>query len=451
MEPSRQFKITLVRTGYLDGFSGISGDMLLGALVDVGVSFDSLQQTTAALNVGARLAMRKVMRGGITATKVDVLTEDGHAAEHAHEEPHTHEPHTHAHGDHAHHEHAPQAPQKQEHKHPHEHEHHRSLSNILGIIAAAPLAEAVKQSATRAFQMLGEAEAAIHSIPVEKVHFHEVGAVDTIVDIVCAAAGCAELGVGRWVASPLNVGSGTVECAHGTLPVPAPATLKLLGDAPVYAAGVPLERVTPTGAAILRMLNVQYAPLPAMRIVASGYGAGGCDTPGQPNVLRMIVGEETTQEAATEPIAILETVIDDSSPQLIAYVSDLLLEAGAWDVYRVAVQMKKGRSGVQLTVLCRPELVPSLRDLIFRETTTIGLHWRIENKTLLAREFTSVQTQWGAVRIKVASWPSGEVANASPEYEDCRQIAVQHAIPLKQVMQEAMSLFMATTAKKEVR
>ena len=176
-----------------------------------------------------------------------------------------------------------------------------------------------------------------------------MGAVDTIVDIVCAAAGCAALGVDRWMASPLNVGSGTVECAHGTLPVPAPATLALLGDAPVYAAGPPMERVTPTGAAMLRMLDVQYAPLPAMRVTASGYGAGGRDTPGQPNLLRLLVGEETLRRTPpAEPIAVIETVIDDSSPQLIAYVSELLLEAGAWDVYRVAVQMKKGRTGVQI-------------------------------------------------------------------------------------------------------
>ena len=440
-----------MRTGYLECFSGISGDMLLGALVDAGVSFESLQRTAAALNVGARLEKRKVIRGGITATKVDVLTADGHAADHSHtheEHHHNHEAHTHeSHAGHAHHVH----PQPAQHTHEHAHEHHRSLSNILAIIGAAPLADGVKERATRAFQLLGEAEAAIHSIPIEKVHFHEVGAVDTIVDIVCAAAGCVELGVSRWLASPLNVGSGTVHCAHGILPVPAPATLALLSDAPVYAAGEPMERVTPTGAVILRMLNVQYAPLPAMRIAASGYGAGGRDTPGQANVLRILVGEEAAQDVAVEPIAVMETVIDDSSPQLLAYVSELLLEAGAWDVYRVAVQMKKGRTGVQMTVLCRPDLVPALRDLLFRETTTIGLHWRLEHKELLARAFAEVQTEWGAVRIKIARWPSGEAANAAPEYEDCRQIAARHRVPLKQVMQEAMRLYAATKTRKEER
>jgi pyridinium-3,5-bisthiocarboxylic acid mononucleotide nickel chelatase len=426
--------------------------MLLGALVDAGVAFSSLQETAAALNVGARLEMRKVVRGGITATKVDVITPDSAATghTHTHEEHHAHEAHTHeSHAGHAHHVHP--APAEHTHEHSHSHEQHRSLTAILAIIGAAPLADGVKERATRAFQLLGEAEAAIHSLPIEKVHFHEVGAVDTIVDIVCAAAGCAELGVDRWLASPLNVGSGTVHCAHGILPVPAPATLALLGDAPIYAAGQPMERVTPTGATILRMLNVQYAQLPAMRITASGYGAGGRDTPGQANVLRILIGEETAQDVAVEPIAVIETVIDDSSPQLVAYVSELLLEAGAWDVYRAAVQMKKGRNGVQMTVLCRPDLVPALRDLLFRETTTIGLHWRLEHKESLAREFAEVQTEWGAVRIKIARWPSGDAANSAPEYEDCRQIAARHGVPLKQVMQEAMRLHAATQAKREER
>jgi hypothetical protein len=424
--------------------------MLLGALVDAGVPFALLEETTSALDVGARLEMRKVSRGGLSATKVDVIAGNGHAVDHDHGHEngsgqtlsHAHE-HRHADGtvhthEHAHSDHSHSLPHAE-----HTHEHHRSLSAIHAIIASAPIADAAKVLASRAFQLLGEAEARIHSTPIEQVHFHEVGAVDTIVDIVCCAVGCAHLGVDRWLASPLNVGSGTVECAHGTLPVPAPATLTLLGDAPVYAAGPPMERVTPTGAALLRMLDVEYAPLPSMRISASGYGAGGRDTPGQPNLLRLMVGGEAAGESAAEPIAIMETVIDDSSPQLIAYVSELLLEAGAWDVYRIPVQMKKGRSGVQLTVLCLPDRVPALRDLLFRETTTIGLHWRVENKISLAREFREVQTEWGPVRIKIARWPSGEIANAAPEYEDCRRIAAAHSVPLKQITEQARRMFAA--------
>jgi len=431
-----------MRIGYLECFSGISGDMLLGALVDAGVPFACLEQAAAALDVGARLEVRKVTRGGVAATKVDVITPDhaAHKPDNSHSDPeHSHEAHAHEAHDHESHSHGG-------HAHPvHTHASHRPLSAILAIIRAAPLSETIKSGSIRAFQLLGEAEAAIHCMPLEQVHFHEVGAVDTIVDIVCAAAGCEALGVDRWLASSLNVGSGTVVCQHGTLPVPAPATLALLADAPVYSAGPPMERVTPTGAAVLRMLEATYAPLPAMRIKASGYGAGGRDTPGEPNLLRLLVGEtEDAPSREAESIAIIETVIDDSSPQLLGYVSELLLASGAWDVYRVAVQMKKGRTGVQLTVLCRPDLVPTLRDLIFRETTTIGLHWRVENKIGLSREFVKVQTQWGDVQIKIARWPSGKVANASPEYEDCRQIAAQHGVPLKHVMQEAMRIYIVS-------
>jgi uncharacterized protein (TIGR00299 family) protein len=416
-----------MRIGYLECFAGISGDMLLGALVDAGVSFDLLAETAEALHVDARLEMRKVSRGGLAGTKVDVLTPDTPTAELAHSH-HDHEGHqAHAH--------------EEQPLHPHTHAAHRSLSAILEIIRSAPLAERVKQRSISAFQLLGEAEAAIHSIPIESVHFHEVGAVDTIIDIVCSAAGVEALGVERWLASPLNVGSGTVVCQHGTLPVPAPATLALLGDAPVYAAGLPMERVTPTGAALLRMLEVSYATPPMMRIVKTGYGAGGRETAGQPNLLRLLVGETLDDSSAAEPIAVIETVIDDCSPQVLSYVSELLLAAGAWDVYRAAVQMKKGRAGTQVTVLCRPELVPGLRDLLFRETTTIGLRWRLENKVALAREFVEVTTRWGQVSIKIARWPNGEEANAAPEFEDCRKIAAAHTVPLKLVMEEAMRAY----------
>jgi len=474
-----------MRIGYIECFSGISGDMLLGALVDAGAPFAMLAETAAALNVGARLEMRKVSRGGIAGVKVDVVTEEqgtrgqgdegrerqglgtrdqgrerqgtrgqgdeGTRAAHDHEH-HDHEHHGHEHGTAHHHEHGHDHGHKHGHEseqhgheagHAHDHEHapHRSLTAILDIIRTAPLTERVKQRASRAFQLLGEAEAAIHSVPIEQVHFHEVGAVDTIVDIVCAAAGCEALGVARWYASPLNVGSGTVQCAHGTLPVPAPATLALIGDAPVYAAGPPMERVTPTGAALLRMLDATYGTLPAMRVTGRGYGAGGRDTPGEPNVLRLLVGEagsERADGAGGEPVAVTETVIDDSTPQLLAYVSELLMEAGAWDVYRSAVQMKKGRAGVLLTVLSSVERAPALRELLLRETTTIGLRWRLENKMSLQREFAEAETEWGKVRMKIARWATGEAANVSPEYEDCRKIARENHVPLKRVMQAAM-------------
>jgi len=427
-----------MRIGYLECFSGISGDMLLGALVDAGVPFSCLEEAAAALNVGARLQMRKVMRGGLAATKVDVLTPHQPADN---EPAHTHQEQSHA--QHSHHDHPQSGPDAHA---SHTHAAHRPLSAILEIIQSAPLAARVKQRSIRAFQLLGEAEAAIHSIPIEIVHFHEVGAVDTIVDIVCSAAGAESLAIDRWLASSLNVGSGTVVCQHGTLPVPAPATLALLGDAPIYAAGEPMERVTPTGAAVLRMIDVSFESLPSMRVKATGYGAGGRETPGQPNLLRLLVGEqEAAKPDESESIAVIETVIDDCNPQVLAYVSDLLLDAGAWDVYRASVQMKKGRAGVQLTVLCRPSLMPRLRDILFRETTTIGLRWRLENKLSLAREFRTVQTPRGEVRIKIARWPNGKIANASPEYEDCRLLASLHAVPLKQVIQDAMQAYAQTT------
>ena len=435
-----------MRIAYLECFAGISGDMLLGALVDAGVPFARLQEAVTALNVGARLEQRKVLRGGLTGTRVDVLVGDvpadgGDVHEHSHEHEHTHG-HEHTHAHYGREEHA--------HKQMHSHAPHRHLSSILKIIHAAELSDAVKERACRAFQLLGEAEASIHGVDVEKVHFHEVGAVDTIVDIVCAVVGAELLSVDRWIASPLNVGSGTVKCQHGTLPVPAPATLKLLGDAPVYAAGPPMERVTPTGAAVLRMLDVHYETLPVLRVQATGYGAGGRDTPGEPNLLRLQVGEtvEKRTVAEGEPIAVITTVMDDSNPQVLAYASERLLEAGAWDVYRVAVQMKKGRAGVQMTVLCRPDLVDVLAGILFRETTTIGLHWRLENKQSLQREFAEVATPWGTVKIKIARWKEGGVANASPEFEDCKALAVAHGVPLKEVMRAAMATYAAQT--KEV-
>lgn len=389
--------------------------MLLGALVDAGVPFEDIVRSADALQIGASLKACKVLRGGISATKIDVLAEES----------------THMHGG--------------KHHHGHEHHHgntpHRSLSAILKIIDGAALSEGVKAQSKQAFHWLGEAEAAIHSIPVENVHFHEVGALDTIVDIVCAAVGAEVLGVDRWMASALNVGSGTVDCAHGTLPVPAPATLALLGDAPVYASGSPMERVTPTGATILRMLRVEYGNLPTMRVTARGYGAGGRDTPGQANVVRLIAGESADTQQSTDQVAVLETVIDDCSPQLLAYVSQLLLDAGAWDVIRIPVQMKKGRSGIQIQVLCSVDMADVMQQLIFRETTTIGLHWRVENKLALKRDWLEVATDWGPVRIKVARDSAGEVTNATPEYEDCRALAEAHAVPLKQVMRAALHAY----------
>jgi hypothetical protein len=438
-----------MRTAFLECFSGISGDMLLGALVDAGVPFDRLAETTASLGIGARLEQRRVTRGGIAGTKVDVLLA-GDNPDHAEDSGHSHHAHSHLHPhDHSHEDAShPAHEDSPAHAHSHEHTHshaHRSLSAILEIIDKAPLSEAVKKNAGNAFRILGEAEAAIHQVPVDEVHFHEVGAVDTIVDIVCCAVGAEALRVDRWIASALNVGSGTVHCAHGILPVPAPATLALLGKAPVYAAGPAMERVTPTGAALLRMLDVSYGTMPAMQLLNSGYGAGGKDLAGIPNLLRLTLGDDQFESGTPrEPLTVLEAVIDDCNPQLLGYVSDLLLDHGASDVYRTAIQMKKGRSGTQLTVLCHPDRLVALREILFRETTTIGLHWRFDQKMALNREFAQAETPWGGVRIKIARWTDGAIVNAQPEYEDCRAIAEREDLPLKQVMQTALSIWNAS-------
>ena len=420
-----------MRIAYLDCFSGISGDMFLGALVDAGVSFELLQQTVAALNVGATLEKSRVDRSGISATKIDVLI-DGQK----------------------------DLPREEfyaeRHKHPHDDEaspryaHGRHLSQILTIIAAAPISHGAKQTASKIFTALGEAEAKVHSVEVEKVHFHEVGAADAIVDVVCAAVGTEALQVERLLASPLNVGGGTVKCAHGVMPVPAPATLELLKDIPVYSGEVRKELVTPTGAAIVRTLASDFGALPAMTTHKIGYGAGARDFQGHSNVLRLVVGEmlepsdavaNSGDNRAMEEIEVLEANLDDLNPQVIGYVCERLLCEGALDVFTTAVQMKKGRPGTLLTVLASPQDTEKLRGILLQETSTLGVRSRREQRHILQRRNETVKTPWGAVRIKIGSM-EGQDTNAAPEYEDCRRIAAEHNVPLKSVMQEALRLYL---------
>src|SRR4029077_4731945 len=270
-------------------------------------------------------------------------------------------------------------------------------------------------------------------------HFHEVGAVDAMVDIVCAAVGAEALRVDEIVCSPLNVGGGTIECAHGTFPVPVPATVELLKDAPVYSSGVQAELVTPTGAAIVKTLASRFAEFPPMTIEKSGYGAGSRDFPGHPNVARLTIGEAASALAAktaSDTISVLEANLDDLNPQVFGYVMDRLLAEGALDAFGMPVQMKKNRPGLILTVLCKPQDADKLTQIIFAETTTLGVRRRVEVRRTLARRWESVHTAWGDVRIKIASM-NGTVTNYAPEYEDCRRIAEEHHVPLKTVMQEA--------------
>jgi uncharacterized protein (TIGR00299 family) protein len=325
---------------------------------------------------------------------------------------------------------------------PHQHEHahpHRGLKEIRQIILAAAISESAKTTAIRTFEALGAAEAKIHNVPIESIHFHEVGAVDAIVDIVCAAVGAEALGVDEIVCSALNVGGGTVKCAHGTFPVPAPATVELLKDASVYSSGIQAELVTPTGAAIAKTLATRFSAFPEMKIEKSAYGAGSRDFPGHPNVLRIVIGESLPALAGKtkyETISVLEANLDDLNPQVFGYVMDRLLEEGALDVFGMPVQMKKNRPGTLLTVLCKPEDAEKLTQLVFSETTTLGVRRREESRQTLARRWENVRTEWGEVRIKIASM-NGTVTNYAPEYEDCRRIAAEHHVPLKTVMQEA--------------
>ena len=437
-----------MRIAYLDCFSGISGDMFLGALVDAGVSPKLLEDTVAALDVGARLEISRVVRSGIGATKVDVYChgekdlprevfweqEGGHA--HPQGQEHLHE---HPTADARQHE-----PDKDSSRAgmPAPHEHGRGLTEIRGIITKAAISGTAKATAMRVFEALGAAEAEIHNISIERVHFHEVGAVDAMVDIVCAAVGADDLGVDEWVCSPLNVGGGTVKCAHGTLPVPAPATLKLLAEAPVYSSGPQVELVTPTGAALARTLAARFTSFPAMKVEKSGYGAGSRDFPDHPNVLRLTIGETAGAAATlTDKVTVLEANLDDLSPQVLAYAMERLLTEGALDVFSTPVQMKKNRPGALLTVLSKPEDADRLIKLIFAETSTLGLRRREERRQTLLRRWESVQTNWGPVRIKIASM-NGAISNYAPEYEDCRVLAEAHHIPLKMVMEAATQQYL---------
>ncbi|HEX7287099.1 MAG TPA: nickel pincer cofactor biosynthesis protein LarC, partial [Candidatus Angelobacter sp.] len=277
-----------------------------------------------------------------------------------------------------------------------------------------------------------------------KIHFHEVGAIDAIVDIVCAAVGSESLGVDEWVCSPLNVGGGAVVCAHGTFPIPAPATLELLKNAPVYSGEIQKELVTPTGAAIVSVLASRFANFPRITPLKSGYGAGSRNFKGHPNVVRLTVGEtqeEATSPAPAEEIAILEANLDDMTPEVFGYVMERALAQGALDVFGTAVQMKKNRPGMLLTVLCRPEDSARLTQLFFAETTTLGVRMRREARATLARRHVSIQTRWGEVRMKLAGL-NGTISNYAPEYEDCRRIAEEQHVPLKTVMQEAIKSYL---------
>lgn len=400
-----------MRIAYFDCFSGIAGDMILGALMGCGLDIEDLRQDLAGLALdGFRLEHRKVRRGALGADKVDVVVDEkGHP--------------------------------------------HRGLKELRVVLDGSDLPDGVAERADRVFERLVQAEANVHGVPADEVHLHDVGAVDAIVDVVGACAGLRRLGIDKVRCSPLNVGGGTVLSAHGELPVPAPATAYLLRGAPVYSRGPQIELVTPTGAALMATLAESFGPWPEMVLDAVGYGAGDHDLDGMANILRLAIGSHAGSHSGSGPegvghagpVSVIETNLDDTTPQVMGSVVQRLLEAGALDAYTVPIFMKKNRPGVQLTVLSPTEHVELLADLIFRETTTLGLRTFPVKRHELRRRHEEVETPWGRVRVKVAEL-GDSVVSSTPEYEDCEAISRAHGVPLKQVIQAAASAYLKREA-----
>jgi len=381
-----------MKIAFFDAFSGISGDMTVGALIDAGAPADALIDALASL--GACVSVEKVKRGGVAASKFRVENED--AAKHRH------------------------------------------LPKILDMIAGARIGDRAKRDATLVFQKLGEAEARVHGVPIEKVHFHEVGAMDSIADIVGACVALELLGVDELRCSAVNVGSGTVKTEHGVLPVPAPATASLLEGVPVYARGPAVELTTPTGAAIVSTLAAGFGTMPSMRISSIGYGAGDRDFAEHPNVLRVMIGESTPAPEATL-VSVIEANIDDASAEVLGYAIERLMDAGALDASLSALVMKKGRPGTLLRVIAKPEDQERLAQLILAETSSLGLRIHAAERRVMERSFTTVETEFGSVRMKISE------NGFAPEYEDCRAIAARTGTPLPRVIAAANLAYLKQT------
>ena len=393
-----------MKTAYLDCSSGVSGDMFLGALLDAGLPAERLRAELRKIPLGDyEFKQSRVLRAGLAGTRVEIVV-----------------------------------PEKQPERH---------LRDIEQLIEGSALTKTAKERAIEVFGRIAEAEGKLHDKPAAKVHFHEVGAVDAIIDVVGACAGLELLEVSELVSSPLNVGGGRVEAAHGSLPVPAPATAELLRDIPIYSSGVEAEMVTPTGAALVTTLARSFGPLPPMKVERIGYGAGARDLRGHPNLLRLFLGERielgtrdsglgtraANSDAGEAIVSVLEANVDDMSPQLYGYLVERALAAGALDVTCSSIQMKKNRPGLEVSVLCAPERSDALAQLLFDETTTIGLRIHETRRKVLDRELVTVETRYGAVRVKVAR-RDGRVLNVAPEYEDCQRLAAEKSVPLKEVM-----------------
>lgn len=392
-----------MRIAYLDCASGISGDMMLGALVDAGVELATLNEAIDSLGLpGCRLVAEQVKKKGFRATQIKVEYQPEHV--------------------------------------------HRHLHHIVGMIDGSRLSDRQKDLARRVFTRLAEAEAKVHGTTIQKVHFHEVGAADSIADIVGSAVGWDLLGVDRIVASPVPTGTGKIRIAHGECSVPAPATAELLTGVPLAESSVPFELTTPTGAAILATLVEQFGPVPAMKIQRIGYGAGQRELETQPNLLRLLVGEAVETEQA-EQVWVLETNLDDISGELVGYCTTRLLEAGALDVYTTAIQMKKNRPAVKLTVLCHAAAIERMEAILFEETTTLGVRRWPASRHVLRRRQHQVETPWGPIEGKVG-WTAAGPARFAPEFESCRRVAEEKSIPLRVVYEAAQKAFDPETIKE---
>ncbi len=385
---------------FIEPFSGISGDMMIGALLDLGFDFEELRQQLSLLPLhGYELFSQKCVRSGIQATKFDVQ------AGHSH--------------------------------------HHRSFADIRQMIESSRLSNWVKEKSVEAFRKLAEAEGNVHGQPAEKVHFHEVGAVDSIIDIVGTMIAVESFHPVRIISSRINVGQGTLECQHGTYPVPAPATQELLRNIPIFSNQVTGELTTPTGATLLVTLVEEFGIRPPMKIQASGFGAGTRQTSGNANVLRVSLGQLSTEAEASpeEQVAVIDATIDDMSPQIYGYFQEKALAAGALDVYSTPIQMKKNRPAQKITCVCAVADVNRLAELIFSETTTIGIRYTLAQRKTLQREFMQVQTNYGTVAMKI-SLLNGRPVNYIPEFEDCRRLAVEKGVALKEVQAAAIHAYL---------
>lgn len=379
-----------MRIAYFDCFSGASGDMILGAMIDAGLTPRLLREALKELQIPIRLSVKKTLKGGISATQAIVKGKDDKI-------------------------------------------HHRNLKEMLRIIERSRLEHKIKEKSKEIFQRIASVEAKIHQTGIKEVHFHELGGLDSVVDIVGSVWGLSQMGIDQLYVSRVNVGTGFIKCEHGILPVPAPATLSLMKGKPIYSSGVEKELLTPTGAAILTSLGFQFGDMPPMRVERIGYGAGRSELP-HPNVLRLMIGSPVAQ-SGVEKVIVIETNIDDMNPQFYDYVMERLFEVGVLEVFLTPLLMKKNRPATLLTVICTSTKLNSVTEFLLRETTTLGLRWHEEERARADREILVLQTKYGRVHIKLARW-GGNVINMSPEYEDCKRLALRKKIPLKEIYEE---------------